>query len=102
MLENQVDVQVIVDRVVERLLSGGGSIPREVASVGSGVVSLMQTGRTGLFVTVAEAVSAAKTAQKAFVALPLAKRKKIIAEVRKTMLAHVDELSRLAVEELKR
>ena len=99
MLENQFDVQVIVDRVVERLLSGGGSNPREVASVGSGVVSLMQTGRIGLFVTVAEAVSAAKTAQKLFAALPLAKRKKIIAAVRATMLAHVAELSRLAVDE---
>ncbi len=99
MLENQNDVQFIVDRVVERLLSGGTSKPREVASVGSGVVSLMQTGRIGLHATVAEAVSAAKQAQKLFAALPLAKRRKIVAAVRTLMLAHVEELSRLAVEE---
>lgn len=95
----------IVDRVVERLLSGGASTPRQTVvnsqgenGLGAGVVPGIQ-GRNGLFSTVSEAVSAAKAAQQRFAALPLSTRKKIIIEVRRLMAAHVDELARLAHEE---
>jgi acyl-CoA reductase-like NAD-dependent aldehyde dehydrogenase len=45
------------------------------------------------------AVAVAKEAQVRLVALPMEKRKEIIAKVRETLRAHVEELARLAVDE---
>src|SRR5277367_4865287 len=115
MLESH-DVNLIVDRVVERLLGGaaasgtsGGAFNTRSGSTAlykeTGVVSskapVPYTTRSsnGLFSTIRDAVSAAKDAQKRFAALPLSQRKKIIEEVRTTLRAHVDELANLAVEE---
>src|SRR5947209_7357990 len=116
MLESNESVQFIVDRVVERLLSGSGALGSTGGSgnLSGGATTSRYYGPTarpmeagvasqgaspGLFSTVQAAVSAARDAQKAFVALPLATRKRIVAEVRNVMRAHVDELSKLAVEE---
>lgn len=91
------EINWLVDRVVERLVSGGTSSTR-VPTSGEGLAPVMSL-RPGIFDTIQQAVTAAREAQKSFVGLPVATRKKIIAEVRSTMRAHVDELSRLAVEE---
>jgi aldehyde dehydrogenase len=53
-------------------------------------------GQMGLFGTVDEAVAAARKAQPAFVALPLATRARILASIRTAMLAAAEELARAA------
>ncbi|MGE0614398.1 MAG: aldehyde dehydrogenase family protein [Bacteriovoracia bacterium] len=60
-----------------------------------------QTERKSLvaYRTLDEAVAAAKRAQTQWVALSLTRRKEIINEMRATLRRHVDELSRLAVDE---
>ncbi|MEW6057807.1 MAG: aldehyde dehydrogenase family protein, partial [Bdellovibrionota bacterium] len=94
------DIQMIVDRVVERLKSGGQSSTAQTrpTSLGLGVVSTRNHG-LGIFSTIREAVGAAHEAQKRFAALPLSQRRKIIEAVRELMRKHVEELSILAVEE---
>lgn len=120
MLESQNDINQIVDRVVERLLGGAGGSGFPAARYSSGGVlnprsapqglyggsgvalpstSVARTTGNGLFSTVAEAVSAARQAQKLFVALPLTTRKAIIEDLRALLRTKVDELSRMAVEE---
>lgn len=104
------DIDWLVDRVVERLLCGearsaadrtptvsGGVSSTRAPTSGEGLAPVPR--RPGIFDSVQQAVTAAREAQKGFVGLSVATRKKIIAEVRNTMRAHVDELSRLAVEE---
>lgn len=91
------DINWLVDRVVEKLVSGGA--PSTLASSGTFSAPAVSLTRPGIFETIPQAVTAAREAQKAFVALPVATRKKIIAEVRATMRARVEELSQLAVEE---
>ena len=49
--------------------------------------------------TLDQAVEAAKAAQPKWVALPMERRKEIIANIRTALRTHVDELSRMAVEE---
>jgi acyl-CoA reductase-like NAD-dependent aldehyde dehydrogenase len=53
----------------------------------------------GIFATVDEAVAAAKRAQGAFVALPLAVRAQILAAIRASMLANNESLARTARDE---
>ena len=53
----------------------------------------------GIHATVDEAVAAAKRAQPAFVALPLAKRAEVLAAIRRTMLEAAEDLAREAREE---
>jgi acyl-CoA reductase-like NAD-dependent aldehyde dehydrogenase len=53
----------------------------------------------GIFASVDAAVAAARRAQPIFVALPLARRARILAAVRRAMLEHNPDLARSAVEE---
>jgi acyl-CoA reductase-like NAD-dependent aldehyde dehydrogenase len=106
----QSEIDWVVNRVVERLMNGATA--PQTPSTGTGavaagaprftapaVIPVSQQGRLGLFPTITEAVTAARAAQKLFVEIPLEKRKKIIAECRRLLTSHVEELSRLAVEE---
>ncbi len=80
----------------------------EIDRIAERVVSLLKkdttasntfSGGNGIFSSVDSAVNAAAKAQKEFVRLPLEERKKIIANIRKEMLAKAEELAKMAWEE---
>jgi len=56
-------------------------------------------GKSGIFATVDEAITAAKQAQDKFEDLPLADREKAIEAIRRTMLPQIEELARRSVSE---
>lgn len=67
---------------------------------GSGVARISQPRRSSVaYATLDDAVSAAREAQPAWVRVPMERRKEIISEMRAVLKRHVDELSRLAVDE---
>ncbi len=82
------DIALLVERVLERVQSGQLSRKAEVPA-----------NPRGVYKTVSEAVDAATTAQSILVAMPLEKRREIIANVRRRCAEDVHNLAGLAHEE---
>ena len=101
---NQEQIQVLVDAVAQKL---AGGLPSNRAFTGGSVLKTgsrhdavaLPKGAEHLCPDLDTAVSVAKQAQARLVSLPMETRKEIIAKVREALRRHVDELSRLAVEE---
>lgn len=83
-------VDAVVSQVLARLKSGDSPRPTE-----------MPAKPRGSFKTVGEAVAAAKSAQQTLVALPLEKRREIIASIRRRAAEDVINLAKMANEETK-
>jgi len=93
---NQNDIQAIVDKVVRRIGGSGGG------ASGGAPKSTLEGSRTsgrGLFPDVDSAVAAARQAFEVFATVPLATRKRMIANVRRRTTEAVDLMSKMAVEE---
>jgi acyl-CoA reductase-like NAD-dependent aldehyde dehydrogenase len=82
-------VESIVEKVLERIKKGEAPGPAPSAGKGG----------HGVFKTVADAHAAAKSAQQTLIALPLEKRREIIANIRKRTAEDVHNLAKLAVDE---
>lgn len=103
---NERQIDQIVERVVQRLerdLSGGGS---RATGAASAPVARPTTGSRyqghaghGVFSTVDDAMVAAEKSFFEFRDVGLEQRKRIVANMRQKMMAHREELSRMAVEE---
>ncbi len=95
---NQEQIRFLVDAVAERLTGGVPqarvSRPAELEPRKS-----RETIHSVAFPTLDQAVAAAQNAQPKWAALSMEKRKKIILTLRHVLHQHVEELSRLAVEE---
>ena len=110
-------LSALADAVAAKLAGGGTSVGQAPSPVfrspyknGAGayaagpatVAPTVSSARSPAGVTYAtldEAVVAAKAAQPKWSALPMEQRKNILLKMREVLRAHVDELSRLAVEE---
>lgn len=93
-------IGILVDAVARRL-TGGAPARGEVLRTATVAVSAPSQATSGgvAYPTLDLAVSAAKSAQVKWVALPMELRKEIITDLRITLRRHVEELSRLAVDE---
>jgi aldehyde dehydrogenase len=89
------DIEAIARKIVADL--GGEPAPK--ASAAAAATSPAPDRDLGIFSSVDDAVKAAKEAQPKFVALPLAVRAKIIAEIRRAMIDNAAPLARAAYEE---
>lgn len=85
-------VSEIVERVLTRVRSGDEPPPPKAPPSAQ---------PRGAFPDVAQAADAAKRAQQVLVALPLEKRREMVANVRRRLLEQVGHLSRVAVDETK-
>ncbi len=81
-------IATIVEEVLKKLRQQGVATPPQVAR-----------GTGGIFGSVEEAVEAARQAQRNLIDVPIETRKKIIDGMRKIACEHLEELSRMAVEE---
>jgi acyl-CoA reductase-like NAD-dependent aldehyde dehydrogenase len=102
---NQDQFNTLVDAITRKLTSSSSPTPTpapvtkpQAAQQPSYSVSQMVAGSVA-YPTLDAAVAAARTAQPAWVALPMEKRKRIITTIRARLHQHVEELSRMAVEE---
>ncbi len=86
------EIDAIAMRIVSDLQQGPSTSP---ATSTPGASAPVEQG-LGIYASVDEAVAAAKAAQPAFVALPLATRATIIANIRRTMLEHAAPLAKAA------
>jgi acyl-CoA reductase-like NAD-dependent aldehyde dehydrogenase len=107
---NQEQIQYLVDAVAQKL---AGGYPARNGVAASNDSPVLKYGTRPVQVAVAEsrsissiahadldtAVAVAKAAQSKWIALPMEKRKEIIGKMRETLRRHVEELSRMAVEE---
>ena len=90
---NNAMITELVNEVIAQLATD------KKVSIGT-INSQLNSGRMhGVFSTVDDAVSAAHTAHLTLVAMPLEKRKEIIANIRKRCAEHVQLLAEIAVEE---
>jgi len=98
---SQEQIANLVDAVAARLAGSALSRPSSAAGVVRSQVLHAETRTQShvAFATLDLAVAAAKAAQVKWVALPMDRRKEIIAELRVVLRRHVEELSRMAVEE---
>lgn len=82
------DIEGLVERVLARLQAGDAPVKHDVPAK-----------PLGTYKTVSEAVDAARAAHRTMVALPLEKRREIIANIRRRAAEDVQTLARMAVEE---
>jgi len=87
-----------IEAIARRIVADLEGRPAEAAATGAAAPAAA-AGGLGMFATVDEAVAAARQAQPAFVALPLAQRARILAAIRATMLENCEALSRAAHQE---
>jgi acyl-CoA reductase-like NAD-dependent aldehyde dehydrogenase len=96
--DNQINA--IVDRVVEQLSPAKEAPPPVEAKREEPDIPLSPIdGQRGSFGDIESAIAAADRAFLEFRAVPLAQRKRIIRAIREICLAHLEEISKLAVEE---
>lgn len=99
---NERQIDQIVERVVQRLERdlggprGGAATPAARPTAAS---RFQGHAGHGVFSTVDDAIQAADRAFREFQDVPLDVRKRMVANMRKKMMAHREELSRMAVEE---
>ncbi len=96
---NEAQINSIVEQVVRRLSGELSKLP-SAASSGSRSPALISK-RPGIFDDLDSAVTAATRSQEQFVRLPVETREKVIEAMRQCTRDHVNELSRMAVEETK-
>lgn len=106
---NDNQINAIVDRVVEQLTSGKSPanepppkkpVPRMVESKETSSLSFTRVeGRRGCFPDIDSAIHAAEKASLEFKSVTVEQRKRIIAAIREICLDHIDEISRIAVDE---
>src|SRR4051812_24549056 len=96
---NREQIDQLVEAITQRLTTGApvAQVPAKASAFVSAVVSTQVAGSV-TYATLDQAVTAAKIAQVAWVAVPMERRKAIIAKIREKLSAHVEELSRLAVD----
>src|SRR6185437_1604204 len=104
---NQEQIQVLVDAVAQKLAGGmrgtgasaAGSpsfrFPPSTNARATPAAVAMSSSCSVAYPDLDTAVAVAKKAQAQLIALPMEKRKAIIAKVREALRAHVQELSRL-------
>ncbi len=90
-MQGEADIGLIVERVLQRIRSG--DMPARTADEPPG------GRRQGVYRTVDECVDAARQAQLTLIALPLEKRREIIANIRRRAAEDVHTLARMAHEE---
>lgn len=98
---NERQIDKIVERVVQRLerdLTGHAPAARPAPRHTSAAQHHGHAGH-GVFSNVADAMAAAEKAFRDLQDISLETRKRIVANMRKKMLAHLEELSRMAVDE---
>ncbi len=94
-------INIIVDRVVQRLEKDLGPAKRPTPSVAGHVASSGHEGSHGhgVFGSLDDAAKAAQKAFQEFQDVPLEGRKRMVQAMRDTIIEHTDLLSRMAVEE---
>ncbi len=94
-------INIIVDRVVQRLEKEVGPAMRPTASVAGHVASRGHEGSHGhgVFNSLDDAANAAQKAFQEFQEVPLEGRKRMVQAMRDTIIENTDLLSRMAVEE---
>lgn len=99
-------INVIVDRVVDQLVGGNSlkktvELPQQKISVSppSNSYNSNLKNNRGSFNNIEEAIEAAKRAFLAYKSISIARRKRIITAIREICLDHIEEISRLGVEE---
>jgi len=92
------EIRYLVDAVAERLAGGGVTTPQSAHAACRPASNAVSTSSVA-YASLDDAVDAARRAQPVWAALPLQKRKNIIALMRETLDKHTEELSRMAVEE---
>ncbi len=88
-----------VEAIARKIVADLDNRPAPAAAQASAPAAVSPDRDLGIFSNVEEAVKAAKAAQPKFVALPLATRGKIIAELRRAMLENAAPLAKAAYEE---
>ena len=101
---NERQIDQIVERVVQRLerdLSGSPAASRGAAPAARPTAGSRHQGHTGhgVFTSVDDAMNAAEKAFRDLQDINLEGRKRMVANMRKKMMAHREELARMAVEE---
>lgn len=96
---NEAQINAIVEQVVRRLSGELSKLP-SAASSGSRSPAIISK-RPGIFDDLDSAVTAATRAQEQFMRLSIEVREKVIEAMRQCTRDHVNELSRMAVEETK-
>ena len=89
-------VDIIAMRLAERLSGSSTAKLKSTASVNAAAIASDKTLGEGVFATVDDAVNAAGIAFRELDGMSLDGRKKIIASIRESMLAHAEELARHA------
>lgn len=98
-------MNVLVEAITARLMSGAGSGAGAVSAGSPGfaaptaAAAAQPRTATVAYPDLDQAVAAARAAQPRWVSIPMERRKEIIAAVREKLRSHIEELSRLAVEE---
>jgi acyl-CoA reductase-like NAD-dependent aldehyde dehydrogenase len=92
---DEAKVAAIVDQVLARLQAGGGAAPARAPAVVHGG----DVGKNGVFPDIDTAIAAARKAHEQFVKQGLEAREKAVEAMRRVILAHTEELSRMAVQE---
>ncbi len=86
-------IEEIVSQVLRTLQQNGAATAQPTPSAGA------SSGRAGVFSTAEAAITAAKTAQAAFVKLGFAKRREIVDAIKEVSLANAKRLADLAVQD---
>ncbi|MFQ5967366.1 MAG: aldehyde dehydrogenase family protein [Acidimicrobiia bacterium] len=96
----EADIQDIIERVRLRLREAGDGRPGLAVEAAEQVEAAAEAEyRDGIFRTIDEAVAAAKQAFQAYSVMGLDRRRTIIDSVRQSMLAHGEQLARMAHQE---
>jgi acyl-CoA reductase-like NAD-dependent aldehyde dehydrogenase len=96
---NEAQINAIVEQVVRRLSKELGALPPSGAAAPFARAPAIVSRRPGIFDDLDAATSAAQRAQEQWVALPVDTRERVIEAMRQCTRDHVNELSRMAVEE---
>ena len=93
---NEAAIRALVEQVVARLQTPGGAAAAPAPAVTQGGAL---AGQAGVFGDIESAVRAARKAFEDLMGCTLETRRRMIAAMRETGLAHLEEIARLAVEE---
>jgi acyl-CoA reductase-like NAD-dependent aldehyde dehydrogenase len=96
---NESQINAIVEQVVRRLSKELGALPSATSGAVAQRAPAVHAKRPGVFDDLDHASEAAARAQEQWVALPVETRERVIEAVRQSAREHVNELSRMAVEE---
>ncbi len=93
-------ISSIVDRVVAKVAAGSTTEEPTVKRTSSSSLALMQANDfIGSFATIEQAILAAERAFNEYKSVPVWQRKRIIAAIRRSCMANLDNLAKIALEE---